>query len=207
MARSLPIQVGVTGGIGSGKSVVCRIFACLGVPVYAADQRANWLANYDPTIRQEVIALLGTDSYTPEGTYNRPYVASRVFTEPGLLQQLNQIIHPRVFADSEHWLQLHAEHPYVIREAALMKKAGDGNTLDYVIVVDAPTALRIKRTKQRDSHRSEAEIQSIMERQVTDEARLELADFVIKNNLDSALIPQVLTLHCYFLEKANKLNT
>lgn len=202
MVPSLPIQVGVTGGIGSGKSVVCRIFACLGIPVYEADQRANWLADHDPAIRREVLTLLGPESYTSEGTYHRKYVASRVFTEPALLQQLNQIIHPRVFADSDRWLQAQAHKQYVIREAALMNKAGDGNTLNYVIVVKVPLPLRIERTKRRDPHRSEAEIRAIIARQVTDETRLRLADFVIDNGLEDALIPQVLKLHQYFLEKA-----
>ncbi len=202
MVPSLPIQVGVTGGIGSGKSVVCRIFACLGIPVYEADQRANWLADHDPAIRQEVLTLLGPDSYTSEGTYNRKYVASRVFTEPSLLQQLNQIIHPRVFADSDRWLQTQVDQPYVIREAALMNKAGDGNTLNYVIVVKAPLDLRVHRTQLRDPHRSEAEIRAIIERQISDETRLQLADFVIENGLEDALIPQVLKLHQLFLEKA-----
>ncbi len=207
MIPSLPIQVGVTGGIGSGKSVVCRIFACLGIPVYEADQRANWLANHDPVIRKEVLVLLGLESYTSEGTYNRKYVASRVFTEPLLLQQLNQIIHPRVLADSDRWLQARADKPYVIREAALMNKAGDGNTLDYVIVVKAPLDLRVHRTQLRDPHRSEAEIRAIIARQITDETRLQLADFVIENDQDSALIPQVLKLHQYFLDKGNKPKT
>lgn len=202
MAHSLPIQVGVTGGIGSGKSVVCRIFSCLGTPVYEADQRANWLADHDPAIRQEVLALLGPEAYTSEGTYNRKYVASRVFTEPDLLQQLNQIIHPRVFADSDRWLRAQAGYPYVLREAALMNKAGDGNTLRYVIVVKVPLSLRIERTKLRDPHRSEAEILAIIERQISDENRLQLADFVIENGRERALIPQVLKLHHYFLDKA-----
>ena len=202
MARSLPIQVGVTGGIGAGKSVVCRIFACLDVPIYEADQRANWLADHDPAIRQEVIALLGPDSFTREGTYNRKYVASRVFTEPLLLQRLNQIIHPRVFADSDRWLQVHTKAPYVIREAALMNKAGDGNSLDYVLVVKVPLNLRVERTKLRDPHRSEAQIRAIIDRQIADETRLQLADFVIENGREDALIPQVLKLHHFFLEKA-----
>ena len=204
MARSLPIQVGVTGGIGSGKSVVCRIFSCLGTPVYEADQRANWLANHDPIIQQEVLALLGPESYTLEGAYNRTYVASRVFTEPSLLQQLNQIIHPRVFADSDRWLLAHAQVPYVIREAALMNKAGDKNTLDYVLVVKVPLSLRIKRTKLRDPHRSEAEIRAIIDRQISDGTRLQLADFVIDNGQEDALIPQVLKLHQFFLEEASE---
>ena len=204
MVRSLPIQVGVTGGIGAGKSVVCRIFSCLGISIYEADQRANGLADHDPAIRQEVVALLGPDSYTSEGAYNRKYVASRVFSEPILLQKLNQIIHPRVFADSDRWLKEHADEPYIIREAALMNRAGDGNSLDYVIVVKVPLSLRIERTKLRDPHRSETEIRAIIARQIADEERLQLADFVIENDQESALIPQVMKLHQYFLEKGKE---
>ena len=123
--HTTPLQIGVTGGIGSGKSVVCRIFACLGVPVYEADARARWLSDNDPDIKAEVIALLGEESFTG-GAYNRKYVASRVFSDGQLLQKLNQIIHPRVFADGEHWLLRHSSQPYVIREAALMNRAGEG---------------------------------------------------------------------------------
>lgn len=205
MKRSIPIQVGVTGGIGSGKSVVCRIFNCLGVPVYEADERAKWLTSHDPEIRRAVVALLGPGSFDGQGHYNRQYVASRVFNDPDLLQQLNQIIHPRVFADSDRWFRGQSGQPYVLREAALMNKAGDGNPLDYVVVVWAPLALRIERTKLRDPQRTESEIRSIVERQITEEARLRLADFVIENDRESALIPQVLKLHHYFLKKNHEL--
>ena len=196
--QTTPRQVGVTGGIGSGKSVVCRIFSCLGVPVYEADARAKWLTDNDSEIKAEVIQLLGEESFI-SGNYNRKYVASRVFSEPELLQKLNRIIHPRVFADSDRWLQRHRSQPYVIREAALMNRAGDGNTLDKVIVVTAPLALRIERIKLRDPHRSEEEIRAIIESQISEETRLKLADFIIDNTQNAALIPQVLNLNQSFL--------
>lgn len=192
--RTTPLQVGVTGGIGSGKSVVCRIFACLGVPVYEADARAKWLIDNDSEIRQEVIELLGKESFI-DGAYNRKYVASRVFSDSQLLQKLNHIIHPRVFADSDLWLQRHSSEPYVIREAALMNRAGEGNSLDKVIVVTAPLSLRIERIKARDLQRSEGDILAIVENQIPEEARLELADFVVDNGEKVALIPRVLSLH------------
>lgn len=192
--RTTPLQVGVTGGIGSGKSVVCRIFACLGVPVYEADARAKWLIDNDSEIRQEVIELLGKESFI-DGAYNRKYVASRVFSDSQLLQKLNHIIHPRVFADSDLWLQRHNSEPYVIREAALMNRAGEGNSLDKVIVVTAPLSLRIERIKARDLQRSEGDILAIVENQISEEARLELADFVVDNGEKMALIPRVLSLH------------
>ncbi len=194
-APTKPLQVGVTGGIGSGKSTVCRIFSCLGVPIYEADNRAKWLTNNDPNIKAEVIALLGAKSFHSDGSYNRKYVASRVFADAQLLQKLNRIIHPRVFADSDRWLQQYGAHPYVIREAAIMNKAGEGNTLDKVIVVTAPLTLRIGRIKLRDTQRSEEDIQAIVENQVSEETRLALADFVIDNGENAALIPQILSLH------------
>jgi dephospho-CoA kinase len=201
MSLSYPIQVGVTGGIGSGKSVVCKIFNCLGVPVYNADERAKWLTGHDADLRKEVIDLLGAKAYRPDGTYNRPYVAAQVFPRPDLLQQLNQIIHPRVHADSDHWLRQQSRQPYVIREAALMNRAGDRNTLHYVIVVVAPLQVRIERIRKRDPERSLDEINAIISRQITDEARRELADFIIDNDVNSALIPQVAALHDFFMKK------
>lgn len=195
MESSGPIQVGVTGGIGSGKSLICRIFRCLDVPVYEADLRARWLTNHDLGIRRDIIDLLGSESFTIHGDYNRTYVASRVFSDSGLLQQLNKIIHPKVFEDTDRWLSQNWEHPYVIKEAAIMNKAGDGNTLDFVIVVTAPVSLRLARIKARDQWRSEEEIMAIIKQQKSEEERLAMADFVISNDLNVPLIPQVLELH------------
>ena len=201
-SRATPLQIGVTGGIGSGKSVVCRIFACLGIPVYEADKRAKWLSDNDPAIKTEVIELLGEESFA-DGTYNRKYVASRVFSNSQLLQELNQIIHPRVLADSGLWLDRHIAQPYVIREAALMNRAGEGNTLDKVIVVTAPLSLRIERTKSRDPQRSEEDILAIVENQISEEVRLQLADYVVDNGENVALIAQIMPLHKMLLELAN----
>jgi dephospho-CoA kinase len=163
-------------------------------------RRACALTTHDPEIKQELLALLGAEAYLADGTYNRPYVAARVFTDEALLNQLNQIVHPRVHRDTAQWLSRHGSAPYVIREAALMNRAGDSNTLDYVVVVTAPLDLRIARIKSRDS-RPEAEIRAIVERQISDEARLNLADFVIENDTHSRLIPQVLQLHNFFIQK------
>ena len=200
--RTTPLQVGVTGGIGSGKSVICRIFDCLGVPIYEADARAKWLSDNDPDIRLEVIELLGEKSFA-NGIYNRDYVASRVFSDAQLLHQLNQIIHPRVSADADRWLERHGSEPYVLREAALMNRAGDGNSLDKVIVVTAPLPLRIERIRSRDPHRSEEGIRAIIKNQISEESRLKLADYVLDNSENAALIPRILSLHNTLLELAN----
>lgn len=204
MAR--PLQIGVTGGIGAGKSMVCQIFQALGAPVYAADERAKWLTNHDPVLRASVTDLLGEQAYIrssgPEpGVYNRAWVATQVFTNPALLAQLNAIIHPRVLADTVAWVERHADQPYVIKEAALMRSARDpDNPLDSVIVVTAPTALRIRRIRQRDPHRSETEILNIIDRQISDAERLQLADYVLPNDESQLLLPQVVRLHEAFTQ-------
>lgn len=198
------MNIGVTGGIGSGKSIVCKLFACLDVPVYDADTRAKWLTNYDHEIRQAIILLLGSESYTENGEYNRAYVSSKVFKNPDLLKKLNGIIHPAVAKDTDDWMKTHSDAPYVIKEAAIMNKAGANNNLDLVVVVKAPVDIRLKRIKNRDKSRSEEEILAIIERQVSDEERDAIADFTINNNENAALIPQVLKLHQLFLKKGTE---
>ena len=198
------MNIGVTGGIGSGKSIVCKLFSCLGIPVYDADSRAKWLTSHDAGIRRAVINLLGPQSYSVNGEYNRSFVSAQVFNNPGLLKKLNGIIHPAVGTDTDAWTKLHDDAPYVIKEAAIMNRAGDHNNLDFVIVVKASMELRLKRIKNRDAHRSEDEIRAIIARQISDEERDAIADFSIDNNENAALIPQVLQLHRLFLEKSSR---
>jgi dephospho-CoA kinase len=198
MSKKLPLQVGVTGGIGSGKSMVCRLFACLGIPVYDADSKAKLITTTNPEIRQKITGLLGENAYLPDGSYNRAYVSSKVFKDSELLTSLNAIIHPAVLRDTEQWVNNHIGFPYVIKEAALMNKAGQGNSLDFVVVVDAPAELRVKRILERDK-RAESEIKAIIARQVSDADRKQIADFLVHNDQNSALIPQVLELHARFI--------
>ncbi|GAB3800102.1 dephospho-CoA kinase [Spirosoma humi] len=198
-----PLQIGVTGGIGSGKSVVCAVFAAMGIPVYAADERAKWLTEHDPILKADIQRVLGPNAYDPTGRYNRSWVASQVFSDPALLTALNSVIHPRVLADTAAWVNEQADKPYVVKEAALMKAAGSGNSLDKVIVVQAPVALRIERIRKRDPQRSEAEIQQIIDRQIGDAERLQLADYVIENDESQLLLPQIIRLHNDFLQQAS----
>ncbi|TLV01080.1 dephospho-CoA kinase [Dyadobacter luticola] len=200
MVRSKPLQIGVTGGIGSGKSMVCQLFACLDIPVYQADSRAKWLSNYHVEVRRQIVELLGPQAYNDQGLYDTTYVASQVFQNETLLKQLNAIIHPAVMRDTNEWVERNATSPYVVKEAAIMNAAGQGNSLDYVVVVDAPVELRVQRILQRD-RRTEQEIRAIITRQVSDESRRGIADFVITNDESSRLIPQVLDLHQIFLGK------
>ncbi len=196
------LQIGVTGGIGSGKSIVCQVFRALGIPVYEADERAKWLTEHDPILKADIRRVLGANAYTELGRYNRAWVASQVFVDPALLAALNAVIHPRVFADTELWVSQQADTPYVIKEAALMKAAGSNNSLDKVIVVQAPISLRIERIRKRDPHRSETEIRNIIDRQISDAERLQIADYVIENDERQLVLPQVVRLHEEFLRQA-----
>jgi dephospho-CoA kinase len=193
-----PLQIGVTGGIGSGKSLVCRVFETLGAPVYYADERAKWLTEHDPILKADIMRVLGSGAYDSLGRYNRAWVASQVFADPLLLDQLNAVIHPRVVSDTARWVGLQADKPYVVKEAALMRAAGDGNTLDKVVVVLAPVALRIERIRLRDPHRSLTEIQHIIDRQVSDADRMQMADYVLHNDEAQLLLPQIVALHQEF---------
>ncbi|MDZ7897153.1 MAG: dephospho-CoA kinase [Arcicella sp.] len=185
--------IGITGGIGSGKSIVCKVFAAMGVPIYEADSRAKYLMNNDLSLKKSIQNLLGEQAYIPTGEYNRVWVASQVFNNPELLKQLNTIVHPRVREDAENWIQKHSKAPFLLYEAALMKAAGDGNNFNKVIVVKSPIDLRIKRVQRRDN-RSEQEIRDIIARQISDEERLKIADFVIENDEVQPLLEQILDI-------------
>jgi dephospho-CoA kinase len=186
-------RIGITGGIGSGKSVVCRVFQTLGVPVYSADDRARWLTNHDPDLKAGIIDLLGPEAYNVAGQYNRPWVAQQVFANPDRLARLNALIHPRVFADTLAWADHHRHAPYLVREAALIDPSRLGNTLDVVVVVTAPVAVRLARVRQR-----ETEIEQIMARQMPDDERLRFADHVLVNDETALLLPQIIALDAAF---------
>lgn len=188
--------IGITGGIGSGKSLVCRVFRVLGILVYEADARARWLTTHDPVLRKNIVNLLGETAYLPSGEYNRGWVAGQVFGNPDLLQKLNGLIHPRVRQDGAEWVQRNlGKAPYLLYEAALMRAAGDGNPFAKVIAVHAPVELRLQRVLARDAHRTEADVRAIMANQPTDEERLAWADFILENNEKTPLLDQVLALH------------
>jgi dephospho-CoA kinase len=186
--------IGITGGIGSGKSIVCKVFATMGIPIYEADSRAKALMNNDLALKKSIKNLLGESAYTPTGEYNRAWVASQVFNNPALLQKLNAIVHPRVREDADNWIKQNTNSPFLLYEAAIMKAAGDGNYFNKVIVVNAPIDLRIRRVQKRDN-RSEQEIRDIMARQVSDEERLKIADFVIENNEQIPLLEQIISFY------------
>ncbi len=186
-------KVGITGGIGSGKSTVCRVFEWLGIPVYYADERARWLMTRDPGLRQHIVELLGANAYLEDGSLDRAYVASVVFKDPEKLERLNGLVHPAVHRDGEAW-HLSQQAPYTLREAALLYESGGYCLMDKMIVVTAPVELRIQRVMNRDNV-ERAAVESRMAKQWPEEEKAALADFVIRNDGQTALLPQVWRLH------------
>ncbi len=188
------LKVGITGGIGSGKSTVCRIFETLGIPVYDADSRAKALMTQHEPVRQKIISLFGEQAYLPDGSLHRALIAGRVFQDPDLLRQLNAIVHPAVAADGEQWHLDQKGVSYTLKEAALLFESGSYRLLDYTILVYAPAEVRLQRVMERDQVNREA-VQARMNKQMPDEQRFLLADFVITNNERESLIRQVLEIH------------
>lgn len=197
--KQLPLKIGVTGGIGAGKSMVCKIFQALGVPVYDADSRARELMISDATLVGQIKAQFGPEAYAQGGELNRGYLAEQTFGNPEKLALLNSLVHPRVGLDFAHWVREQATFPYVVKEAALIFESGSYKELDAVVAVAAPEELRIRRTLMRDEHRSRTQIKDIIARQLPEEVRLQKAAYKLINDEKILLIPQVLKLHKTFV--------
>jgi dephospho-CoA kinase len=198
----MPLKVGLTGGIGSGKTTVARIFEVLGIPVYYADETARHIMNEDTQLKKEIIKSFGEQSYI-EGKLNREYLASIVFQDKTKLGRLNALVHPATIRHSVQWMKQQTG-PYAIREAALIFESGVQGQLDYVIGVCAPVELRIERAMKRDNLTRE-QVMERMDRQINETIKMRLCDFVIVNDGKTALIPQVMEIHSKLLEDAGKL--
>lgn len=200
MSSSTPILVGITGGIGSGKSTVAKVFSILGIPVYSADDRAKWLMANDGQLKDQIIEAFGTESYDSNGKLDRGFLAKTVFSDPGKVKKINALVHPAVGKDFSEWAS-RQDTPYVLKEAALIFETGGNKALDYVINVSSPLKVRLARTLARDPHRSEEQVNQIINQQLPDEQKNEQADFVIKNADNKLLIPQVLKIHEQLISK------
>ena len=192
------LRVGVTGGIGSGKSTVCQIFAQLGVPVYEADKEAKALYNQDASLREPLIHLFG-DSVYQDGQFQAGVVRERLFDEPVLREQLNDLVHPRVFARWDAWCaERQAKgHLYAIKEAAILFESGADKTVDVVVGVMADKSVRLARVMQRDGL-DEAAVVSRMNAQWPQEKWVPLCQYHVQNNGSESLIEQVLALNNHF---------
>lgn len=186
------LKIGITGGIGSGKSFVCRLFSQLGIPIYYADDRAKELIATDVSLRERIVQLLGSEALTENGL-DKAYVAKRVFAEKPLLEQLNAIIHPVVTEDFEKWVE-NQSAPFVLKEAAILVETGSYKQLDKLILVTAPEEIRIERVLKRDKITREEVLQR-MRNQFPDEEKIPVADFVIENDGTKLLLPQVVGIY------------
>lgn len=195
----MPIKVGVTGGIGSGKSLVCRVFHTFGIPVFDADGEAKRLMATDAGLITAIRSEFGDEAYHDDGTLNRGYLASQVFNDTERLETLNALVHPVAIRAGEEWA-LRQESPYSVKEAALLFESGSFKLNDYTILVTAPVAVRIARVVQRDGV-TPAQVQARMQRQWSDEEKMRLADFTLVNDGKQAIIPQVLELDRFFRSK------
>lgn len=184
------IKLGITGGIGSGKSTVSEIFAVLGIPVYIADTESKKLTNTSPIIKEKLINLFGSDLY-PDGKLNKQKLASYIFGSKENMQQVNAIIHPEVEKDYLKWAENNKRHEIIAKEAAILFESGFDKLVDKVIMVYTPLEMRIERTMMRDNANRQQVLQRIQS-QMPDEQKAELSDFVIVNDGSQSLIEQVL---------------
>jgi dephospho-CoA kinase len=202
MTRKNPLLIGLTGGIGSGKSTVAKIFSILGIPIYYADDRAKWLMAFDEELKQQILTHFGPESYSEDGSLNRGYLARTVFSDEEKVKTINSLVHPAVKKDFEKWVS-QQNSPYVLKEAALLFETGSYKDLDKTINVSAPLKIRVTRVLMRDLHRTEKQVNDIIDKQIPDEEKNNRADYVIKNAENKLLIPQVLKIHGELLELRN----
>lgn len=188
------LKAGITGGIGSGKSTVAAVFALLGVPVYSADDAARQLLNEDPRILEGLKKMFGDKVFDAGGLPDRKKIAAEVFGSREKLEKLNALVHPRVREHFVNWLGTHKNHPYVLKEAAILFESGTYKELDKIITVIAPLDTRIHRVMKRDNT-TEEDVRRRMENQMSDEEKLKLSQFIIRNGDNDLVIPQVLAIH------------
>jgi dephospho-CoA kinase len=193
----MTLKVGITGGIGSGKSTVAKVFEVLGIPVYYADEAARRVMNEDSAVRQQIIQHFGASSYK-NNQLDRAYIASQVFNNKQKLELMNSLVHPATIRDSENWMHRQTT-PYAIKEAAIIFESGTQDQYDYIIGVTAPVSLRMLRAMKRDGSTRE-QVLARMEKQIQDVIKMRLCDFIVYNDEQQAIIPQVIKLHSTLLE-------
>lgn len=190
------LKIGVTGGIGSGKTTVCRIFELLNIPVYYADERAKMLMSSDNDLITTIKKLLGKNSYFNDLSLNRKYISKIVFNDKDILKKLNELVHPAVKKDFDNWAQKQ-NSTYVIKEAALLFETSSYKDLEKTILVSAPLNLRIQRVMTRDNTNKES-VLSRVKNQMPEEAKEELADYIILNDEKHSLVKQIIELDKIF---------
>lgn len=193
------LSVGLTGGIGSGKSTVAEIFEALNIPVLYADDVAKKLMREDPELKKNIIQLFGSEAYI-ENDLNRGFISGVVFKEPEKLHALNKLVHPATIAYTKTWVS-RQNSPYIIKEAALLFESKSNEQTDLVIGVSAPQQLRIERTMARNKI-SEQEVLKIISNQMNEDEKLSKCDYIINNDRDALLLPQVIDIHNQIITRA-----
>lgn len=194
------LRIGITGGIGSGKSTVAGIFSVLGIPVYDADSASKRLMSEDGSLKEKIIEHFGQESYV-DGRLNPKHLSQQVFNDPKRIEFLNSIVHPATIKDAEEWMKKQ-KAPYLIKEAALIFESGSNKTLDKIIGVSSPLSLRMERTMKRNNITAE-QVMDRINLQMNEEEKMRLCDYVIINDEEQMLIPQVLQLHEQFLKQSS----
>ncbi|MDR6783108.1 dephospho-CoA kinase [Pedobacter africanus] len=196
------LKIGITGGIGSGKTTVCKVFETLGVPVFYADTVAKQIMVSDALLVAGVKSAFGKESYTADGSLNNKHIAGIVFNNAEELARLNALVHPAVFRAFDSWVkQVPAAVPYVLKEAALLFESGSYKLCDQNILVLAPEPVRLQRVMERDGVTA-AQVKARMDKQLPDEEKIKLADQLINNNETDSLIIQITKLHQLFLNSS-----
>ena len=200
----MTIKVGITGGIGSGKSIVCKIFASIGIPIFYADDAAKHLMVTNKKLVSQIKVVLGEESYLPGGELNKQHVGQQIFNNKDQMKALNALVHPAVHQYFQEWAQHQTSpYPYVLDEAALLFESGGNAFLDYNITVFAPKEIRIQRVIKRDKTTYQA-VESRINNQWSDDEKMVKSDFVIINDGKSLLIPQVMKIHQTLKNRAQK---
>ncbi len=196
MSENKILKIGITGGIGSGKTTACHIFETLGIPVYYADDRAKALMVENTALIHSIKNLFGEAAYLSDGALNRKHIADIAFHNPLKLNELNALVHPAVWLDGEQWHNAQTQAPYTLKEAALLFESGGNFLLDKIITVVAPVETRIERVLLRGGGTlTRSDVEARIAKQLPDEEKIKQSDFVIWNDGTQALIPQVLAIH------------
>jgi len=193
------LKVAITGGIGSGKSLVCQVFKTLGIPIFDADAVSNQLVEHDAALKTAIIELFGKEAYK-NNIYNRKYIASIVFSQAEMLQALNALVHPKAIEAAKQWFEKQ-QSPYAIKEAAILFESNSEKDIDIIIGVTAPEQIRIERVMQRTGY-SKEEVIKRMQQQMPDEEKMAKCNYVIQNNDTDAILPQILQIHQQLINKS-----
>jgi len=196
------LKIGLTGGIGSGKTRCAELFQQLGIPVYFSDARAKAIMNTDEQLRAQIKEVFGEESYLSDGSLNRGHLSRLIFQDNANISKINAIVHPAVRNDFIHWCEENKQSPYVLQESALLFETGSYKSFDKIILVDAPEDLRIDRVMARDGI-TENQVRERISKQLPSAEKRQLAHFIIENESNSGLLKQVIEIHLAILSLSN----